>query len=133
MIQRQDNQITVPEFIQHLRDKIEGVRNQVAYTTAARYAVPCPHCNHSWEFKGIPAKSVHKCGKCYGYFGIDDARVIFNFNQSSFKTRFRVSAIYPNSIFDRDMDKMADVWADYSTKTKKSLAMGDKHEVVNLS
>ena len=97
-----------------IKNKIKGITNQLAYTRGSKFIVPCPHCNHIWEMKGIPNKSVHWCAKCYQYFGVDDVKITINPKDSSYKTGFQVSPIYPDSIFDRDMNKMAEVW---KTKT----------------
>jgi len=66
--------------------------------------------------KGIPIKSVHWCSnpKCYQYFGIDDVKVTFftkgKEKERQFKHDFQTSKIYPGSIFQYDIDKLADWW-----------------------
>ena len=70
--------------------------------------------------EGIPVKSVHWCAKCYQYFGIDDVNVSvlpktgrgsWLGERMSFKHDFRISPIYPNSLFNYDIDKVADWWS----------------------
>ena len=96
------------------QNKIKGITNQLAYTRKATYSVPCPHCQHNWEIKGIPIKSVHQCSK---YFGIDDVKVTILSKEKQFRHGFQVSPIYSTSIFN-DIDKLADVWAKPKTSPK---------------
>ena len=101
------------------RTKTDGIDNQLAIAQSRfPYTVPCPHCKHIWEMKGIPIKSVHWCSKCYQYFGIDDVKISMlprtgtgSWKTNNCKTGFRITPIYPNSIFGYDIDKLADWWS----------------------
>ena len=80
------------------------------------YTVPCPHCKHIWEMKGVPIKSVHWCSKCYQYFGIDGVKITFfpkekEKQEVQYKHGFDVHAIFPPSLFYHDIDKLADWWS----------------------
>jgi uncharacterized protein YbaR (Trm112 family) len=92
----------------------KGINNQLASTKKYSYTVPCPHCKHIYEMKGVPIKSVHLCAKCHGYFGINDVKVTFSNKQ--FKHDFQVSPIYSDSIFS-DIDKLAELWSKSKTKS----------------
>ena len=108
------------------RTKTEGIDNQLAISqTKHPYTVPCPHCKHIYEMKGIPVKSVHWCSSCYQYFGIDDVKITmlprtgtssWMTERMHFKHDFQVSRIYPPSLFYHDIDKLADWWSKYDSK-----------------
>jgi len=112
------------------RTKKEGIANQLEISKSNHpYTVPCPHCKHIYEMKGIPRKSVHWCTKCYQYFGIDDVKITklpvtgrgsWMTERMNFKTGFQVSPIYPPSLFYHDIDKLADWW-EGSGSNRKSL------------
>ena len=95
------------------KNKIAGITNQLAYTRDATYSVPYPHCKHECEIKGVPIKSVHRCAnaKCYGYFGIDDVKITILSEEKQLRHGFQVTPIYSTSIFNHDIDKLADVWS----------------------
>ena len=103
------------------RTKTEGIDNQLAISRTKRpYTIPCPHCKHIYEMKGIPVKSGTWCSKCYQYFGIDDVTITilprtgrgsWMTERMNFKHDFQVSRIYPPSIFYHDIDKLADWWS----------------------
>jgi len=101
------------------RNKIRGIENQLdmlgkrGLETKHNYTVSCPHCQHPWEFKGVPIKSVHWCSSCYQYFGIDDVKTTISTTSNKtfdFKTDFQVSAIYPSSIMNYNIHKLANFW-----------------------
>lgn len=105
-------------------NKIKGIENQLDMLGSRGlgskpYTVPCPHCSHIWEMKGILIKSVNYCPKCYQYFGIDDVRISMNHSTKEFKTDFQVTAIYPNSIRSYDIDKLADFWSNINKNKRE--------------
>ena len=62
--------------------------------------------------KGVPIKSVHWCYLiAISYFGIDDVKITILSEEKQLKHGFQVTPIYSTSIFNHDIDKLADVWS----------------------
>ena len=111
------------------KNKIAGIENQLDLygkrgLGSKSYTVPCPHCKHIWEMKGVPIRSVHWCSSCYQYFGINDVKItiLSEGKEKQYKHGFQVTPIYSTSIFNHDnMDKLADVWANFNPNPKPTV------------